>query len=369
MQVEEKLKVNLENRSYDIIIGSDLIANAGRYLKPVLPMDKVFIVTDKNVAKLYLKILKASLDAEGIRHKEFILEPGEGTKNFDNLISLLNGIFENKPERKSTIIALGGGVMGDLAGFTASILLRGVNFVQIPTTLLAQVDSSVGGKTGINNKFGKNLVGSFYQPSLVLTDISTLKDLPEREYLAGYAEVVKYALLGDREFFYWLVDNIGKIKSRDAKALAYMVKKSCQMKADIVSKDEKEGGLRALLNLGHTFGHALELDMGYDGRLLHGEAVAIGMVLAFELSAKLNLCDQGEVALIKKHLSYTGLPVSMKDIKKNWSPKGLLESMFQDKKVSEGKLVLIVANKIGDAFIKKDVDSADILYTIEKHIK
>lgn len=355
------LNLPLGDRSYDIFIGNNLIDGCSDSLKSVIGSSKVFIITDENVAKFHLKTLKSKLSQLAIKFHSIIIPAGEKSKSLNSLESLLNQIFEQQPERNTTLIALGGGVIGDLTGFAASILLRGVNFIQIPTTLLSQVDSSVGGKTGINNKFGKNLIGSFYQPKMVLADISILNSLSNRQFLSGYAEIVKYGLLGDVVFFNWLDANKQNILNKDNETLIYSVKKSCQAKANIVAQDESEKGTRALLNLGHTFAHAFEEATGYSDKLFHGEAVAIGMVMAFKLSEKLNLCDSKQTQIVIDHLKNMGLPTNLFDIQDNWNAQSLLDRMFQDKKVSGGKLVFILVNKIGDAFIKKDVDSNIVL--------
>jgi 3-dehydroquinate synthase len=364
MSAPEILEVDLGSRSYDIVIGSGLLADAKSYIEKI-KYSKAVIVTDSNIPKNYVEQIEKIRDVAGI----ITLPAGEGTKSFSRLEGLLNGIFEAcTPDRNLLLIALGGGVIGDLTGFAASILLRGVNFIQIPTTLLSQVDSSVGGKTGINNKFGKNLVGSFYQPKLVLADIDTLATLSEREFLAGYAEVVKYGLINDADFFKWLDSNIDKIKNKDKATLQHIISKSCKAKADIVAKDEREADMRALLNLGHTFGHALEQQMGYDGLLVHGEAVAIGMVFAFQLSKNLGCCSQNDIDLVKAHLKKAGLPTSPLNIADKWDADSLMKIMTQDKKVSDGKMVFILANAIGASFIKKDIDASVILDTIESFI-
>lgn len=355
MKEFKKLKVDLENRSYEIIIGDNLLEKAGDFIYGVTKHQHFIIVTDDNIPEQYASKIVVSLGAEA--NVQIIrIKAGESSKSFSSLEDLLDNIFATLPERNVTLIALGGGVIGDLTGFAASILLRGVNFIQIPTTLLSQVDSSVGGKTGVNNKYGKNLIGSFYQPKLVLIDIKTLNTLPQRELLAGYAEVVKYGLINDREFFNWLDNNLDKILAKDAEALKHIIYKSCEAKAKIVEEDEKEGGKRALLNLGHTFGHALEQQAGYDGKLVHGEAVAIGMVMAFTMSQKMGICTQDDVNFVREHLLKAGLPVSPLDIKASWDKPQLLKAMSQDKKVSDGKLVFILAKEIGDCFIEKNVD-------------
>ncbi|MDB2414510.1 3-dehydroquinate synthase [Rickettsiales bacterium] len=363
-----KQLVDLGDRSYEILVGENLLSDAASYIEPLLQAPRVFIVTDENVAPLYLKTLVDSLESKKIKVDSFILPAGESTKSMENLENLLDDILKFKPERKVTFIALGGGVIGDLTGFAASILLRGVNFIQIPTTLLSQVDSSVGGKTGVNSKFGKNLIGSFYQPNLVLIDVSTLKTLHERQYWAGYAEVLKYGLIRDKEFFQYLDDNIEAIKNHDSDILKNIISKSCAAKAKIVSEDERESGVRALLNLGHTFGHALEAETGFGDELVHGEAVAIGMILAFLMSVKLGICSQGELDLVVEHYKKTPLLKSMLDVRSDWDEKILLDNMYQDKKVSGGKLVFILVNSIGDALIKKDVEPKVVLDTLKSAI-
>jgi len=355
----DSIKINLGQNSYDILIGESLIDKAEKYIPEGIKRgSKIFIITDENVADIYLEKLEESLK-QSFNTKSIILKAGEATKKLGVLEDVLNNVFENRPERGSTIIALGGGVIGDLSGFAASILLRGINFIQIPTSLLAMVDSSVGGKTGINNKFGKNLIGAFYQPKVVISDLEVLKTLPERELQAGYAEIVKYGLIDDVEFF----ENLeGKTGYED---IAYMVKKSCEAKARIVSEDEKEQGKRALLNLGHTFGHTLETICGYDGRLLHGEAVAIGMIQAFRFSEHIGICEKGCADRIEELFVKYGMRTKISDINSESegkiTPDRILDLMYQDKKVSSGKLVLILAEDIGKSFIKKDVNPNDLL--------
>ena len=357
----KNIAIDLNSNSYEIKIGDGLISNAADHIKNVIDdKSKVFIITDENVAKIHLGGLSESLASEEFQVFEIVLPAGESTKSFDNLEKLLDKIFDNKPERKSTLIALGGGVIGDLTGFAGSILLRGVNFIQIPTTLLAMVDSSVGGKTGINNKFGKNLVGSFYQPKLVLADTNILKTLLEREFLAGYAEVVKYGLINDREFFEFLE------REKDFSNINYMIEKSCSAKADIVAQDEKEKGQRALLNLGHTFGHALEALCGYDGRLLHGEAVAIGMILAFEFSEYIGLCPEGRAARIRKHFQSKKMRTEISELGVTCNADDIINIMYQDKKVSSGNLVFILAKDVGESIIYKDVNVKKLKQFLEK---
>jgi len=353
----EIVKVKLGKRSYDIVIGENLLADAGKRIAKLRPGIAAAIVTDGNVAHHHLATLERSLDAAKISYRSVLLSAGEGTKNYSNLETVAEAIIQSRIERGDLVIALGGGVIGDLAGFAASVVRRGVDFVQIPTTLLAQVDSSVGGKTGINSPQGKNLIGAFHQPALVLADLSTLDTLPAREFRAGYAEVAKYGLINDAKFFDWLEKNWRGVFAGGA-ARAKAVATSCKAKAAIVARDERESGERALLNLGHTFGHALEAATGYSDRLLHGEGVALGMVLAFKLSVKLKLCKPADVTRVVKHLEGAGLPVRLSQIPGSLpGPDGLLSLMAQDKKVVRGKLVFILAKGIGKAFIAKNVDT------------
>lgn len=353
----EIVKVKLGKRSYDIVIGENLLADAGKRIAKLRPGTAVAIVTDGNVAHHHLATLERSLDAAKISYRSVLLSAGEGTKNYSSLETVAEAIIQSRIERGDLVIALGGGVIGDLAGFAASVVRRGVDFVQIPTTLLAQVDSSVGGKTGINSPQGKNLIGAFHQPALVLADLSTLDTLPAREFRAGYAEVAKYGLINDAKFFDWLEKNWRGVFAGGA-ARAKAVATSCKAKAAIVGRDERESGERALLNLGHTFGHALEAATGYSDRLLHGEGVALGMVLAFKLSAKLKFCKPVDITRVVKHLENVGLPVRLSQIPGSLpGPDGLLSLMAQDKKVVRGKLVFILAKGIGKAFIAKNVDT------------
>lgn len=355
--VTQKVTVELGERAYDIFVGRGLIANAADHLLPLLRRKRVAIVTDEAVAKLHLPALEKSLDAASIRHSSLRLPQGEGTKSFAQLEKLTEWLLGEGIERGDLIIALGGGVIGDLTGFAASILRRGVDFAQIPTTLLSQVDSSVGGKTGINTKHGKNLAGAFHQPRLVLADTDALETLPMREFLAGYAEVVKYGLIGDRDFFDWLEAELDKLKAGDVEARIQAIVKSCEAKAATVAADEREGGVRALLNLGHTFGHALEAATGFSSRLVHGEGVAIGMALAFDLSARLGLCPRQDAVRVRNHLTRAGLPSRLSDIEGPLpDADGLIALMGQDKKVVDGKLTFILARGIGEAFITRDVD-------------
>ncbi len=349
--------VELGERSYDIEISSGLLQKAGDMIKARLGQRKCAILTDENVAPLHLGKLQKSLDQAGLSHEVLILPPGEATKNFTPFASTCETLLQMQIERGDLIIAFGGGVVGDFAGFAASILRRGMDFVQIPTTLLAQVDSSVGGKTGINTKQGKNLIGCFHQPCLVLIDTDVLRTLPERELRAGYAEVVKYGLIDDPVFFSWLEEYGPRLLQGDEQARTHAIATSCRAKARIVAQDEREGGVRALLNLGHTFGHALEAFAGYDGSLLHGEGISIGMVMAFELSEQLNYCQKGATERIEAHFKAAGLPTRVADMPHAPGPMAskLLATMAQDKKVVGGKLVFIMAHDIGESFIDKAV--------------
>lgn len=362
------LNVDLGNRSYPIHIGAGLLTNAGELLREYLPMPELCIITDENVAALHLATLTASLEKSNIAYHTVVVPAGEKSKTFERLINVLDSIFETRPERNTTLVALGGGVVGDLTGFAASILLRGVNFIQIPTTLLSQVDSSVGGKTGINNRFGKNLIGSFYQPRQVLIDIDMLSTLPKREFLSGYAEVVKYGLIGDKPFFEWLENNKANLLALDHDTLIYAIEKCCHMKAHVVANDEKEKGQRALLNLGHTFAHAFEEATGYSDTLLHGEAVAIGMVAAFAMSERLGYCPKGQTEILKDHLVAMGLATNPLDIQPDWDIETLLNTMAHDKKVSHGKLVFVLARGIGEAFVEKNIDRTVVYDTLHSLI-
>ena len=353
------VRVELGDRGYDILVGPDLIANAGAHLKPLLRRARVAIVTDETVAKFHLPALEAGLDTQGIRRDAIIMPAGEATKRFDELQRVAEWLLEIGIERGDLVIALGGGVIGDLTGFAASIVRRGVDFAQIPTTLLSQVDSSVGGKTGINTSHGKNLIGTFYQPRLVLADTGALETLPMRELLAGYAEVVKYGLINDRPFFDWLEANLDAIKEGDVAARTHAIVKSCESKANIVAMDERESNVRALLNLGHTFGHALEAATGFSQKLVHGEGVAVGMALAFDLSVKLGLCPGQDAIRVHRHLERAGLPHRLADVAGPLpDADGLIALMGQDKKVVDGKLTFILARGIGEAFITRDVDAS-----------
>ncbi|HET6619639.1 MAG TPA: 3-dehydroquinate synthase [Dongiaceae bacterium] len=363
------VRVELGTRSYDIRIGGGLVARAGELVAPVLKQKRAVIVTDATVARWYLDELQHSLRGAGIASEAIVLAAGEGTKSFREIESLCGRLLDLKVERSATLIALGGGVIGDLTGFAAAIVLRGIDFIQIPTTLLAQVDSSVGGKTGINAAQGKNLVGAFHQPRLVLADIEVLDTLPRRELLAGYAEVVKYGLINDPAFFAWCEGHGAGIISGEASARRAAIAASCRAKAAIVGADEKESGARALLNLGHTFGHALEAECGYSDDLLHGEAVAIGMVMAYDLSARLGLCALEDAARVQRHLASIGLPTSPAWIDgRSWSSARLIEHMAQDKKVKDGRIGFVLTRGIGRAFTPAHVELADVAAMLDEAI-
>ncbi|WP_041794718.1 3-dehydroquinate synthase [Pararhodospirillum photometricum] len=350
--------VPLGERCYPIHIGAGLLSQAGALIAPVIRRPRVFVVTDTAVAPLHLPALLASLDAAGLVHDHVVLPQGEGTKSFAQLESLLETLLAARVERSTTLVALGGGVIGDLTGFAAAVLLRGVDFVQIPTTLLAQVDSSVGGKTGINTRHGKNLVGAFHQPRLVLADTAVLDTLGPRELRAGYAEVVKYGVIDDAPFFAWLEQHGPALLEGAPQARAEAIATACRAKARIVGADERESGQRALLNLGHTFGHAFEAETGFSRTLFHGEAVALGMVLALDLSVRLGLCPAEDVLRLTRHLEDVGLAVDPRAVPSApvWDVDRLLEHMGHDKKVADGRITFVLARGIGRAFLEREVD-------------
>jgi 3-dehydroquinate synthase len=356
------IPVLLGARSYDVLIGPGLLAQAAAVVGARLGHATCAIVTDRNVAAHHLSALQAPLAAAGRHAGTIVLEPGEAAKNFTELAALCERLLEMGLERGDMVLALGGGVIGDLAGFAASILRRGVRYVQLPTTLLAQVDSAVGGKTGINTPQGKNLVGTFHQPSLVLADTDTLATLPLREFRAGYAEVVKYAVIGDADFFARLERDWRSIFERDPAALTDVIATSVKAKAALVARDETEAGERMLLNFGHTFGHALEAWAGYSDKLLHGEAVALGMALAFRLSERLGFAPRGSAERVSTHLAAVGLPVHLDEIEGDERPEPaqLMKLMAQDKKVREGKFTLILTTGVGQAFVLPDVPADTI---------
>jgi 3-dehydroquinate synthase len=354
--------VALGDRAYDIIIGRDVLQTLGGRVAALRPGVRAAIVTDRTVARHWLEKTESSLAAAGIATSHVIVAEGEGSKTYAGLEKVSEALIAAKIERNDLVIALGGGVVGDLAGFAAAILRRGVDFVQVPTSLLAQVDSSVGGKTGINSPQGKNLLGAFHQPVLVIADTSVLDTLSPRQFRAGYAEVAKYGVLGDEAFFGWLEANAADIFSGSA-AREHAIATSCRAKAAIVSRDERETGERALLNLGHTFGHALEAATGFSDRLFHGEGVSVGMVLAAEFSAQLGMISEGSAARIERHLASVGLPTHLQDIA-GFAQEGLADAdalmtlMAQDKKVKRGKLTFILLEAVGRAVVANDVEPA-----------
>ncbi|MGV6838867.1 MAG: 3-dehydroquinate synthase [Planktomarina sp.] len=353
----QTVHVPLQDRAYDIHIGPGILADVATYLQPFLQRPKVVIVVDEYVASLHLATVTGSLDQAGIAYSVLEIPQGEASKCWDQVTRVVEWMLDENVERRDLVLAMGGGVVGDLVGFAASILRRGVRFVQLPTSLLAQVDSSVGGKTGINTRHGKNLVGAFHQPTLVLADTAVLGTLTARDFLAGYGEVVKYGLLGNADFFDWLETNGPKLAAGDIEARNEAVRISCQMKADIVVRDETEQGDRALLNLGHTFCHALEAATGYSDRLLHGEGVAIGCALAFEVSARMGLCSQEAPSRVRAHLQDMGMMRDLADIEGDLpDADALIGLMGQDKKVLNDQIRFIMARAIGDAFVTSDVD-------------
>jgi 3-dehydroquinate synthase len=358
----QRIAVELGARSYDILVGSGLLGRAGPELARILRRPDAIIVTDRNVAgTAHLETLERSLDAAGIAHRAILLPPGEATKSMARLGRLLDRLFDLGIDRGTTIIAMGGGVVGDLAGFAAAVALRGIDCVQVPTTLLAQVDSAIGGKTGINTRHGKNLVGAFHQPRLVLADVAVLATLPPRELAAGYAEVVKYGLIDRPEFFEWLEAHGRAVLAGDPAAQQQAVVESCRAKAAVVAADEREGGARALLNLGHTFAHALESACGYGDQLLHGEAVAIGLVLAFDLSVRLGLCPAGDADRVRAHLRAVGLPTTPGAIRAGgFAAAALLGAMAHDKKAKAGRPRFVLTRGIGRAFAGVEVDAAQL---------
>jgi 3-dehydroquinate synthase len=356
----ETVRVDLGARSYDIMIGRDLLARAGAHIAEKLGDVRAAVVTDTNVARHHGAALEASL--AGAHLGTIVLPAGEATKTPANAMDVTERLLAMGVERRDVVVALGGGVIGDLAGFAASIVRRGVRFVQIPTTLLAQVDSSVGGKTGVNASHGKNLIGAFHQPSLVLADTGTLATLPAREMRAGYAEVAKYGLLGDAAFFDWLERNADHVLAQVPAALTHAIRTSVAAKAAIVARDETETGERMLLNLGHTFGHALEAWAGYSDRLLHGEAIAIGMAEAFRYSAREGHLTDGSPDRVESHLRRAGLPTRIAHMRGNVRPTTdeLLALMAQDKKVARGALTFVLARRIGDTYVARGVERARI---------
>jgi len=360
---ETSVRVELGSRAYDIVIGENLVDRAGDLLSGVLARPFVAVVADEALAGAPLDRLRSALAATGVETATVAVPSGEPSKSFAQLERVCDALLTAGVERRDHVVAFGGGVIGDLAGFAASILRRGCGVVQVPTTLLSQVDSSVGGKTAINVAYGKNLVGAFHQPSLVLADLTLLDTLPDREMRSGYAEVVKYGLLGDAAFFNWLEENSGRLLARERPALAFAVARSCRAKAEIVAADEREAGRRALLNLGHTFGHAFEAETGYSSRLTHGEGVALGMVCAFELAAEIGMAPRADAERVRRHLAACGLPTDLRDMPgPAIDAARLVEHMEQDKKVVDGRLVFVLPEAIGRARVVEDVD-ADLVET------
>ena len=359
--------VVLGERSYDIIIGRGQLVSLGHKVAALRPGAKVAIVSDETVARHHLAATQAALAAAGIGVTSVTVPPGEGSKSFPLLEKVCEGLIAARIERGDLVVALGGGVIGDLAGFAAAIVRRGLDYVQVPTTLLAQVDSSVGGKTAIDSSHGKNLIGAFHQPILVIADTSLLDTLPAREFRAGYAEVAKYGLLADAAFFAWLEAN-GREVFAGGPAREHAIAVCCRMKAAIVGRDERETGERALLNLGHTFGHAFEAAAGFSGRLLHGEAISLGMVLAFQFSARRGLLPAADAERVERHLAAVGLPTHVASVPGGVPPADrLMELIAQDKKVKRGKLTFILVRGIGASFIAPDVDAAEVrAFLVEK---
>jgi shikimate kinase/3-dehydroquinate synthase len=358
-----RLTINLPSTSYDVVIGDGLLQRAGALLAPRLPQKRAVIVTDEHVSALHLSTLRRGLAETAFTTNEIVVPAGEASKSLDSYVDLLNRLLDARVERRTAVIALGGGVVGDLAGFAAATTLRGLPFVQMPTTLLAQVDSSVGGKTGVNTRHGKNLAGAFYQPRMVLADTATLRTLPPRELRAGYAEIAKAGLIGDAAFFGWCERHGPAVVGGDAEAQAEAIRRACAFKAAVVGDDEQEekpNDGRALLNLGHTFGHALEAEYGYSGGLLHGEGVAIGLGLAFKLSARLGHCGAADAERVIAHVSAVGLPAELAMLNRRFSAATLIGHMRRDKKVQDGALKFVLARGIGQAFTATDVPEAAV---------
>ena len=361
-QQPRRLTVALPSATYDVVVGAGLLGRAGALLAPVLPQKRAFVITDETVAPLHLPALLASLRDTGFAAIPLVVPSGESSKRLDRFEHLTDRLLAEGVERRTAVIALGGGVVGDLAGFVAAATLRGLPFVQVPTTLLAQVDSSVGGKTGINTRHGKNLLGAFHQPRMVIADTATLATLPPRELRAGYAEIAKAGLIGDAAFFAWCEAHAAALLGADAAVQAEVVLRAAAFKAQVVGDDEREerpSGGRALLNLGHTFGHALEAELGF-GTILHGEAVALGIGLAFRLSARLGLCAAEEAARVVAHFDAAGLPAELSHLNRRLSAARLVAHMRRDKKTRDGRLTLILARGIGAAFTQDDVPAEEV---------
>lgn len=367
--LRQSVRVDLGARSYDILIGPRLIKEAGQYLSPLVSRPRLFVVTDETVARLHLETLEAGLKNAGLTPNIRIVPPGEATKSMQALEAMLGWLIEAGANRDDLLVALGGGVVGDLTGLGAALMKRGMKFVQIPTTLLAQVDSSVGGKTAINTAHGKNLVGAFYQPKLVLADTDVLTTLPAREKRAGYAEILKYGLIDDAPFFDWLDQNGNDVLALTPSAIAQAVARSCRAKARIVAEDEREGGVRALLNLGHTFGHALEAANGFGATLLHGEAVGTGMALALKYSARLGLMPAEETQRGVDAIGAAGLTASVAALQGGpYRGEDLVDFMRQDKKARGDRVPLVLARGIGKSFIHPNADLSDVQAFLEEEI-
>lgn len=363
----EKVVVKIPQNNYKILIGRD----ASNEIVPFLEKkkySKIFIITDKNVANYHLSHLQNVIDKTGFKYFTITIDNGEKVKSFQYLEKLTNDLLSSNVDRKSLIIALGGGVIGDLSGFAASILMRGIDFIQVPTTLLAMVDSSVGGKTAINSALGKNLIGSFYQPKLVICDTKFLKTLPHREFLCGYAEIVKYGFIKDKKLFKYLRDNHEKIFRSSEAELNHIIKTSCQIKAKIVAKDEKEGGIRALLNFGHTFGHIFETESNYSNKILHGEAVALGMAMAAKMSVNLGYLSKSECDEITKYLESCSFILDIDEFGFDFKRENLIKHLFKDKKVENNQLTFILLKKIGEAFIAKSIALQDFEKVLEEFL-
>lgn len=365
-----RLTVALDARAYEIVIGSGLLAQAAAYIAAAVPAKRAILLSDSAVAAHYERALAEALIADGFSIASIHVPPGEGSKSFGIYQEVMEQLLALNPDRKTALIALGGGVVGDLTGFAASTLLRGVPFVQIPTSLLAQVDSSVGGKTAINAKAGKNLIGSFYQPRLVLADLDVLKTLPPREMKAGYAEVIKYGLIADAEFYRWCLAHGAQVLAGDVAALSTAIEKSCAMKAAIVAEDERETDRRALLNFGHTFAHALEAETGFGERLLHGEAVAIGMVMGCRLSHRMGLIGPELEAELAAHFDALGMPARPSDVPgMAWNAEAIASHFVADKKAEAGTLTFVVLEALGQAAVRKQVDPALALDVVKSYLE
>ena len=361
------LTVGLGSRSYDIVVGDNLLVKGSDVVsraREICGNRPSWIITDETVADRHLQRTLAALESGGVVPTQIILPSGESTKSLDTIAAVVNTVLDGTPERASSLFALGGGVVGDIAGFAASMILRGINLIQLPTTLLSQVDSSVGGKTGVNTRHGKNLVGAFYQPSLTVADADMMTTLSRRERLAGYAEVVKYGLIGDPGFFSWLEANGPCVVDGNVDAWRHAVYTSCAAKAAVVESDERESGDRALLNFGHTFGHALEAEIGYGDELVHGEAVAIGMIMALELSAALGLCPFADVERVRRHFVGIGLPTGLPK-SRAWNSEALINHMRHDKKVRDGRVTFVLSRGIGKAFVASNIDLRDVVPVLE----